>query len=49
MSNDQQRRLLKCSRRCILILFRLFSKILEDPEMSIEFPSEIIKEGELCM
>ena len=42
-------KVLKCSRRCILISFRSFSKISEDSEMSREFCSKILKEGELCM
>ena len=42
-------RVLKCSRRCILILFRSFSRILEDSETFREFYREVLKEGEFCV
>lgn len=36
-------------RRCILTLFKLFSKILEVSEKAEEFCGEILTEGEFCM
>ena len=36
-------------RRCILTLFKLFSKILEVSEKAEEFCGQILTEGEFCM
>ena len=36
-------------RRCILTLFKLFSKILEVSKKAEEFCGEILTEGEFCM